>query len=295
MKQFSFCSNASNVSKRILSANNSRNKIFTQNKKYISNKLSPIKKEKIDFKNSNTKNLTSFYDSSCAEINNHKIKREKSSFSFKTNLKNYKNNRNILNSPQNSKKRPTSHIQIMNDKWRFSNEPMWKKLLRGKLLFLLRKNIILCEKKFNPNSFTESLSNIHVKKFKNKFKNMDNRTKVGIFTNKFPQILNQGNKFYSRYFDHFISPDELLYKNFTKEEIYQIKADPIYFNLGGNFNNVNFFRKRSLKETLNEEEKVGPNKLIDVTMKISLKQTKKRIQKYMDYYSSIMSKQGIIS
>ena len=124
---------------------------------------------------------------------------------------------------------------------------------------------------------------------------MDNRTKVGIFTNKFPQILDQGNKFYSRYFDHFISPDELLYKNFTKEEIFQIKADPIYFNLGGNFNNVYFFKRKSLKEILNEEEKIGPEKLVDVAMKKSLKQTKKRINKYMDYYSSVMSRQGMIS
>ena len=183
----------------------------------------------------------------------------------------------------------------MKSKWRFSDEPIWKKFLRGKLLYLLKKNIILCENKFNPLSFTESISNVHLKEYKNKFRNMDNRTKVGIFTNNYPQILNQGNKFYSRYFDHFISPDELLYKNFTKEEIFQIKADPIYFNLGGNFNNVDFFKKKSLKEILNEEEKIGPEKLIDVALKDSLKHTKKRIQKYMDYYSSVMSKQGIIA
>ena len=293
MKQFKFSINTPNVSQRISSAINSRNKSFTK-KKVFTNILSPIKKEKIDL-NYNPRNLTSFYDSSSSETYNNKIKREKSTFSFKTNLKQYQNNRNILNSQQSLRKRPLSHTQFFTDKWRFSNEPIWKKFLRGKFLYLLKKNIILCEKKFNPVSFTESLSNIRIKEFKNKFKNMDNRTKVGIFTNKYPQILNQGNKFYSRYFDHFISPDELLFKNFTKEEIYQIKADPIYFNLGGNFNNVNFFRKRSLKETLNEEEKIGPNKLIDVTMKNSLKQTKKRIQKYMDYYTSVMARQGIIS
>ena len=294
MKQFKFSINTPNISQRISSSINSRNKSFTKNKIFTNNILSPIKKEKIDL-NINTKNLTSFYDSSSTETINGKIKRDKSTFSFKTNLKNYKNNRNVLNLQKNPKKRPLSHTQLLNEKWRFSNEPIWKKFLRGKFLYLLKKNIILCEKKFNPISFTESLSNIRVKEYKNKFKNMDNRTKVGIFTNKYPQILNKGNKFYSRYFDHFISPDELLFKNFTKEEIYQIKADPIYFNLGGNFNNVNFFRKRSLKETLNEEEKIGPNKLIDVTMKNSLKQTKKRIQKYMDYYTSVMARQGIIS
>ena len=223
-----------------------------------------------------------------------KLHKEKSNFSFKTNLKNQKQPKKQLN----KSKRPLSsnnyNIQTMQKKWRFSDEPVWKKFLRGKLLYLVKKNIILCEKKFNPTMFTESISNVHVKEFKNKFRNLDNRNKVGIFTNKFPSILNQGNKFYTRYFDYFISPDELLNKNFTKEEIFQIKADPIYFNFGGNFSNVNFFKKRTLKETLNEEEKIGPTKLLDVAMQKSLKQTKKRIQKYLNYYTSVMSRQGLI-
>ena len=49
-----------------------------------------------------------------------------------------------------------------------------------------------------------------------------------------------------------------------------------------------------MKETLNEEEKIGTNKVIDFTMKKSLKLTKKRIQKYMDYYTSVMAKKGIL-
>lgn len=179
-------------------------------------------------------------------------------------------------------------------KWRFSDEPMWKKFLRGKLLCLLKNNIILCEKKFNPLSFTESISHGTVKEFKNKFRNLDCRNRVGIFTNKFPSILNQNYHFYTRYFDNFISPDEFLNKYFTKQEIYEIKADPVYFNFGGKFDNVDFFKKKSLKETLNEEEKIGTYKLLDDTMKKSLKRTKKRIKGYLDYYTSIMSKQGFI-
>lgn len=30
------------------------------------------------------------------------------------------------------------------------DEPMWKKTLKGKLLRLLKNNLILCESKFNP-------------------------------------------------------------------------------------------------------------------------------------------------
>ena len=155
-------------------------------------------------------------------------------------------------------------------------EPQWKKSLRGKLRLLVKNNIILCEKKFHPRSFTESITHHQIKEFKNKFRNLDNRNKIGIFTNKFPSILNSGNKFYSRYFDNFISPDELLNKNFNKEEIFQIKSDPIYFNFGGNFQNVSFFKKNSLKQTLNEEEKIGQNNIIDFKLKKSLNQTKKK-------------------
>ena len=281
-------------STRISSAMYSRNKSFNNNRFqsniiYNNNILSPIQSRKNHISLINYKNITSFNDSSTD--NNYKTNLEKSTFSFKTKTK-IKSNNNNNNKIIKSKNRPFS--TNTKKKWRFSDEPIWKKFLRGKLLYLLKKNIVLCEKKFNPTSFTESISNIRVKEFKNKFKNMDNRTKVGIFTNKYPKILNQNNKFYSRYFDYFISPDELLFKNFTKDEIFEIKADPIYFNLGDNFNNVIFFKKKTLKETLNEEEKVGPDKLLDIAMKDSLKETKKRIQRYMDYYTSVMARKALL-
>lgn len=191
-------------------------------------------------------------------------------------------------------KRPFSS-QINKKLSRFSDEPVWKKFLRGKLLRLIKKNIILCERKFNPTSFTESLSIKPVNEFRNKFRNLDNKHKVGIFTNKYPKVLSQCNHFYSRYFDFFISPDELLKENFTKEEIFQIKADPVYFNFGSNFENVNFFQKKTLKDTLNEEDKIGsPTELIDIELKKSLKKTKKRIGKYLDYYTSIMSQKDFL-
>jgi len=297
MRHFQFNKeNKLKSSKRISSAYNSRNKSFFIYQTYRNNILSPMKSVKNPISNFTQKNLTSFIDSTTDT--NKRIKRDKSSFSFQTNIKNVINKKNISSLKENCKKRPVSNINKIHkerNRWRFSDEPVWKKCLRAKLLYLLKKNIILNEKKFNPISFTESISNLRVKNFKNKFKNLDNRSKVGIFTNKYPEILNQGNKFYSRYFDYFISPDELLYKNFTKDEIFQIKADPIFFNLGGDFSNVNFFRKKSLKDTLNEEEKIGTDKVIDAAMQKSLKLTKKRIQKYMDYYTSVMAKKGILS
>ena len=169
-----------------------------------------------------------------------------------------------------------------------------KKNLRGKICKLMRRNIILCESKFHPRKYTESISNVHVKEFKNRFKNFDDRFKVGIFTNRYPSILNVGDKFYSRYFDYFTSPDEILSKNFTKQEIFQIKTDPGYYNIGGNFNGVNFFKKKKLKDILNEEEKIGINNIMEVDLKKSLDKTKRKIKSYLNYYTSVMSRRGFI-
>ena len=176
----------------------------------------------------------------------------------------------------------------------YLKEPESKKALRGKLRYIIKNNIILCEKNFHPRNFTESITHRRIKEFKSRFKNMDYWNKVGIFTNKFPDLLNNGDKFYTRYFDNFISPDELLNKYFSKNEIFLIKSDPVFFNFGQNFQNVKFFKKKTLKETLNEEDKIGHDKIIDVAMKKSLNQTKKKIGSYLNYYSSIMSKQVFI-
>ena len=237
-------------------------------------------------------------------INNNKSKKNTFHLSLNDQPKNYESLRlqteystipsYKYNFPLKKKVLRTRASSVNPKKSKLNATPENKKILRGKLKYLVKNNIILCEKKFNPRSFTESISHVHVKEFKNRFKNINNRNKVGIFTNKFPSILNTGNKFYARYFDCFISPDELLSKNFNKNEIFQIKTDPNYFNFGNNFNNVSFFRKKTLKETLNEEEKIGPTKLMDISLKRSLKQTKKRIKGYLNYYTSIMSKQGFI-
>ena len=169
-----------------------------------------------------------------------------------------------------------------------------KKLLRGKLCNIMKKNIVLCESKFHPRKYTESISNVHVKSFKNRFKNLDDRNKVGIFTNRYPSILNIGDKFYARYFDYFMSPDEILAKNFTKEEIFQIKTEPEYYNIGGTFDRVNLFRKKQLKDTLNEEEKIGIQNIMEIDLQKSLLKSKNRIRGYLNYYTSVMSRRGFI-
>ena len=95
----------------------------------------------------------------------------------------------------------------------------------------------------------------------NKFKPLDDRIKVNIFINTNPQVLQPGLHFYTRFFDVFQSPDELLANIFTENEIYQIRSDPVYFKFSNkDFGNVPFFKRKSLKDTLNEEEEFGKEK-----------------------------------
>ena len=79
----------------------------------------------------------------------------------------------------------------------------------------------------------------------NKFKPLDDRIKVNIFTNTNPQVLQPGLHFYTRFFDVFQSPDELLANNFTEKEIYQIRSDPVYFKFSNkDFGDVLFLKEK---------------------------------------------------
>ena len=129
----------------------------------------------------------------------------------------------------------------------------------------------------------------------NKFKPLDDRIKVNRFTNTNPQVLQPGLHFYTRFFDVFQSPDELLANNFTEKEIYQIRSDPVYFKFSNkDFGDVPFFKRKSLKDTLNEEEEFGKEKVIKQVLKDSLKKSKKKIAGYLDYYTYVMSQKDLI-
>ena len=194
------------------------------------------------------------------------------------------------------KKNKNLRITIKNNTFQrnISSEPSWKKVLRGKLRNLLNKNIVLNEDKFSPLSFTESISPKNIKAYKAKFHPLDDRLKINIFTSVNPCVLNSEDKFYTRYFDYVLSPDELLSKNFTQKEIYEIKNDPFYFQFGSHYNNVDFFKKKSLTDTLNEEEKIGRKEMIKHDLKESLKKTHKKIDGYLDYYTYVMSQKDFI-
>ena len=100
----------SNTSKRIKSSYNTRNKSYMNNQSFTNNILSPIKTIKKPLSKINIKNFASFFDSTTETTT--KIKREKSSFSFQTNINNIKNKKNFsyIYSSQNKNRRPVSSI-----------------------------------------------------------------------------------------------------------------------------------------------------------------------------------------
>jgi hypothetical protein len=250
-------------------------------------------------KNKNNNNFKTNYNTT---NNNLTINNLNTDFTTKNKIKNFPS---ISIRPYSAKKINSKNLLLLstkNKKYKpsdfqrhFCDEPLWKKTLKGKFLHLLKNNIILNEDKFNPLSFVESIAPKVEGEFKNKFKPLDDRLKVNIFTNNFPSVLLCNDIFYTRYFDYFLSIDELLKNNFTEEEIFQIKSDPFYFKFDNKYNNVDFFKKKSLTEQLNEEEKIGYKKIVKHDLKESLKNTSKKIRKYLDYYTYVMSQKDFIS
>ena len=84
-------------------------------------------------------------------------------------------------------------------------------------------------------------------------------------------------------------------KHFTEEEIFAIKTDPFYFKFNtSDFCGVSFFKKKTLTDTLNEEEKFGVKQVVKQELRDSLKKTKKKIAGYLDYYTYVMSQKDLI-
>lgn len=167
---------------------------------------------------------------------------------------------------------------------------MNKKSLKGKLMNIMNKNIVLCEKEFHPAYFTESIPVIK-KTNADKFKSLDKRNKPNIYTNKTVHIDTKP-IVNNRYFDYVTSPDELVLRSFTCDEIATIKSDPVYFNLKDKkFRNVEFFKSKNLLEVLNEEEKEDYKIILKKNLAKSVKQSKKKINNYLnDYHSTFKIK-----
>ena len=69
----------------------------------------------------------------------------------------------------------------------------------------------------------------------------------------------------------------------------------MYFKFSNkDFGDVPFFKRKSLKDTLNEEEEFGKEKVIKQVLKDSLKKSKEKIAGYLDCYAYVMSQKDLI-
>jgi hypothetical protein len=82
------------------------------------------------------------------------------------------------------------------------------------------------------------------------------KKKLNVITNKSPNILNNNFYYISKFEDYYNTPDEIIFKNLTDNEVDIIKSDPAYFKLNKDlFENLGILKNRNLLEILNDEEK----------------------------------------
>lgn len=80
-----------------------------------------------------------------------------------------------------------------------------------------------------------------------------------IIFNKFPNLIGKDIHINNRIHDKYITPSELIYQNFKKEELNLIKNDPDYFKpekYKESLETVDILRRRKLIDVLKEEDKI---------------------------------------
>ena len=140
-----------------------------------------------------------------------------------------------------------------------------KKRLKGKIAKLINKSLIMNEEDYLLQK--EATSSLYINNSKlneedaspiRKYANMKTRMNFTTQNNFFSKITPV-----SRYEDHFQTPEECIYSNFTEKEIQMILNDPQFFHLINTpFSKLNLFQTKTLSTLLTlEEEKKNKNLL----------------------------------
>jgi hypothetical protein len=136
-----------------------------------------------------------------------------------------------------------------------NSELFKKKLLKGKLIKLINQSII---KTSEP---TASLSEQSIS-----FKSIDNKSSKKRFSvNLHPNLIGNENKYSTISNDYYVTPHELVSRNFSPNQIQLISSNPMYFKLPENFLEIELFKKRKLIDVLEREEKKNLPRLKDTT------------------------------
>lgn len=74
--------------------------------------------------------------------------------------------------------------------------------------------------------------------------------------NFFPELLGKPTMYVRRNLDILTTPEELIFNNFSEEEIEIIKSNKNFFKINSEeqFKNIDIFKNRHLLEVLEEEE-----------------------------------------
>ncbi len=82
------------------------------------------------------------------------------------------------------------------------------------------------------------------------------KKKIGIITQKNPELLDDKRYIVNRYEDFYVTPEELLKNNFSENDLNIIKSNPDYFMLDKElFGEAEFMQQKRLAETIEEEDK----------------------------------------
>jgi hypothetical protein len=81
------------------------------------------------------------------------------------------------------------------------------------------------------------------------------KKRANIITQNYPELLND-KKYVNRYEDKYVTPEELLYRNFNENDINIIKSNPNYFLLDKELFGEEFMQIKKLSETIEEEDRL---------------------------------------
>jgi hypothetical protein len=81
------------------------------------------------------------------------------------------------------------------------------------------------------------------------------KKKVDVITQRNPDLLDD-KKYVNRYEDKYVTPDELLSRNFSENDLDIIKSNPFYFNLDKELFGEEFMQQKKLSQTIEQEDMI---------------------------------------
>lgn len=152
---------------------------------------------------------------------------------------------------------------------------MLKETVKGKLLNLISKSLVADKETieaYRKNFYLqENDININEKHLDDHMREYRYRNSIGILTRTNPDLLTR-HWYVSRFNDCYITPDELINKNFDEKELNILRSDPNYFKLNkGPFKNTLIMKFTTLTDILKEEDNKNNKNITKMTKNHKIK------------------------